>query len=49
MDQNVAWNRFILSGKIEDYLAYRNTFLTVGDLSAKADKDRRNRDKTTEI
>lgn len=45
MEQNTAWNKFFSSGKIADYLAYKNT---VGDLSENADKNRWYSDKTTE-
>ena len=52
MENYDAWQRFVSSGKIADYLAYKevcaNIYTTVGDLSKDADKNRRNRDKTTE-
>ena len=52
MDNYEAWNRFVSTGKITDYLTYKQlcatTYNAVGDLSNNADKDRWNRDKTTE-
>lgn len=49
LEQNTAWNKFAASGKIADYLEYRQACNnTVGDFSRDADKNRRNRDKATE-
>ena len=52
LDNYDAWNRFYCSGKISDYLAYKqncaDTNTTVGDLSKDADKNRWNCDKTAE-
>lgn len=52
MDQNSKWEQFLNTGKIADYLNYRQAcskiYTTVGDLSNDADKNGRNSNKTTE-
>ncbi len=52
MEQNAKWEQFVNTGKIADYLEYRQAcskiYTTVGDLSNDADKNRRISDKTAE-
>ena len=52
MDSNSAWNNFVNSGKIADYLEYRKScsenYMTIGDSSNNADKNGWNSNKTTE-
>lgn len=51
LEQDAKWARFLSTGKIADYLQYREAcskIHTVGDLSNDADKNRWNSDKTTE-
>ncbi len=51
MEQNAKWEQFITTGKIADYLEYKDACLkinTVGDLPNNADKNRWNSNKTTE-
>lgn len=51
LEQNAKWEQFITTGKIADYLEYKDACLkinTVGDLPNNADKNRWNSNKTTE-
>ena len=52
LENNSKWEQFASTGKIADYLKYREScsknYTTVGDLSNNADKNRWNSDKTTE-
>lgn len=52
LETNTKWEQFVNTGKIADYLEYRQAcskiYTTVGDLSNDADKNRWNSDKTTE-
>lgn len=51
MDSYAAWNKFAVSGKIEDYLVYRkscaDTYQTIGETLEDADQNRRNSNQTT--
>lgn len=52
MDSNTAWNKFAASGKIADYLEYREScadaYKIIEGIFNDADKDRRNSYKATE-